>query len=288
MKRLIIKALFFSFFFISFFILVNFLFVKLLKYTDLDFIKIHESLNFKSPDFDLLIFGTSFAEYGIDAELLTSHGIKSYNLSISGNTAKTSYLQLNDYMARYSKRPLYIILAINSLKELEESEIIQPVFEVTMKDFNYSFTDAPIFKFGYLGTEFIKKLLSSKHRKARLSYGQIKFAKSNPDDTVIDKLFLNIQEIESNHGIGKIAELCRKNDIQMIIIDMPGFKEVQNLSETGPYILQFPNSSYATLYNFRSHNFCKIFDSNKDWIGESHLNEYGAAKFTKELVKFFE
>lgn len=65
---------------------------------------------------------------------------------------------------------------------------------------------------------------------------------------------------------------------------MPGYRETQNQSEVGPYILKFDNGYSATLYNFRSRVFCEIFDAEKDWIGNSHLNQYGAAKFTKEII----
>jgi hypothetical protein len=65
---------------------------------------------------------------------------------------------------------------------------------------------------------------------------------------------------------------------------MPGYKETQNLSEIGPHLLNFNNGCSANLYNLDSKDFCTIFDSEKDWIGNSHLNEFGATKFTKELI----
>ncbi len=39
------------------------------------------------------------------------------------------------------------------------------------------------------------------------------------------------------------------------------------------------------LYNFNSQDFCKRFDYDRDWIGRSHFNEFGATKFTHEVIK---
>jgi hypothetical protein len=66
---------------------------------------------------------------------------------------------------------------------------------------------------------------------------------------------------------------------------VPGFKETQNLSEFGPFSIDFTNGCHANLYNYNSRDFCLIFDKDRDWIGNSHLNEFGAAKFAQELLK---
>ena len=70
-------------FFTLFFILINLFYFGIIASTDWDFKKRLESLRFDNPDFELLVIGNSFPGYGIDTEFLTSHGIKSYNLSYS-------------------------------------------------------------------------------------------------------------------------------------------------------------------------------------------------------------
>jgi len=60
------------------------------------------------------------------------------------------------------------------------------------------------------------------------------------------------------------------------------------MSETGPYTLCFANGDSAKLYNFNNLDFCEIFDANRDWIGNSHLNEFGAVKFTNEIMSILE
>ena len=39
------------------------------------------------------------------------------------------------------------------------------------------------------------------------------------------------------------------------------------------------------LIDYNTIVFGKIFDPKEDWIGNDHLNEYGARKFTEELVQ---
>jgi hypothetical protein len=285
MNKFIKDSLFFVLFFAIFFALVNIFYLGLLVSVDEGFKKRLQSLKFDNPDFELLVLGTSFAEYGIDTEYLTTHGIKSFNLALAGNSFETSYIQLKEYLIQYTQRPEYVLLVLNSFKEPTDSEIIEPVIEATMLDYKYGLKDVPVLRFTWLGTEMIKKVLSRKHRKARLSYGQVKFEKSNPDNTDYYNNILNLELIEVRSWGGEIAKLCDKNGIRFMVIEIPGFKETQNISEIGPHELHFDNGHSATLYNFNSQEFCKIFDSKKDWIGRSHLNEFGATKFTKELLR---
>ena len=248
-----------------------------------------ESLKFDEPDFELLVLGSSLSQYGIDTELLTSKGIKSFNLGLVGNNVKTCYIQLNEYLTKYSKRPHYVLLVINSYLEKLDGTKIQPIVEFTLKDYNYGVKDIPILKFGgvWFGGEVLKKVFSSNHRNTKLVYGQIKRDKTTPDTSDLKELYLDLQKVDSSYWIGEIAKLCDQNGIEMIIIEIPGVRETQNLSEIGPYKLYFSNGFSAVLYNFNSQKFCTIIDAEKDWVGDSHFNPAGARKFTKELIGIF-
>ncbi len=289
MKRFAGKLSSFGLFFGVFFILINFIFLGIIALTDWDCKKRLESIKFENPDFELLVLGDSYAEYGVDAELLTSRGIKSYNLALVGNSVRSSYVQLKEYLAEYPVKPHYVILAVNSyVDQFDDGIRIEPIVEFTMRDHIPDAKDVPISKFRWLGVEILKKIISSKHRTARLSYGQIKWGKNTPDDTGFHEIYLNIQKYESSNWIGEIAKLCHQNGIKLILVDIPGMRETQNLSEIGPYTLFFNNGYSAILYNYNSYDFCSIFDADKDWIGQSHLNEIGAIKFTTELIKIIQ
>lgn len=287
MKRFVKKIFFFSSFFCVLFILYNTLFLGILLLTDWDFKKRLESLNFVNPDFELLVLGSSLPEYGIDTEFLTEHLMKSYNLALHGNPLKTSYVQLNEYLVRYPKKPNYVILGLNSFLD-EHTDYIHPVVDLTMKSHEFVLNDIPIISLRWFGVEFIKKILSSGHRKTKLSFGQVKSPRVNSDKTDYDILNLDLKEFESSYWIGEIAKLCTQNGIELIIIEMPGVKGKQNLTEIGPHTINFVNGYSALLYNLNNQEFCSFIDENKDWVGLSHLNETGALKLTIELLKILE
>ena len=290
MKEYIIKVISFGMFFVGFFVLVNLSFTIILIKTDWDVKKRIESINFKDPKFDLLVLGNSLSEYGVDTELLTSNGIQAYNLSLIGNPVSTSYFQLDEYLQKYSTRPKYVLLCYNSYLDTLDSDIlsVHPIVDFTSKNRPKGFDDIPINKFRWLGREIIKKMLSPKHRKARLSHGQIKWAKTTHDNSSYRELYFDLEEYQTSKWISEIVRLCRENGIEIFIIEMPAIKHYQNINDVGPYKIHFHNGYFAFLFNFNSQSFCKQFDAEKDWIGRSHFNENGAAKFTEELRRIMD
>lgn len=284
MKKFLLESFYFAVFFVVFFILINTFYSVIIVSTDWDFRKRLETLKFDNPDYELLVLGASTAFDAVDAELLTLNGIKSYNLALGGNTIRTSYVQLDEYLTKYSKKPQFVLLGLNSYEEEFNKDYIHPIVEVTMSNHDFSLDDVPILKFKWLGFEFLKKVASSKHRKAKLSDGQLKFKKIVPDYTDYIGSYLDLKKFESATWIREIAKLCTKKGIELILLEQPGYRKTQNLSDIGPYVIQFDNGYSASLYNFNNRDFCKIFDPEEDWIGNSHLNEFGAAKFTKELI----
>jgi len=206
---------------------------------------------------------------------------------LHGNPLKTSYVQLNEYLVRYSKKPKYVILGLNSFLD-EQTEYIHPVVDLTMKSHKFVLNDIPIISLRWFGVEFLKKILSSGHRKTKMSFGQVKSPRVNSDKTDYDILNLDLKEFELSYWIGEIAKLCTQNGIELIIIEMPGVKEKQNLTEIGPRTINFVNGYSALLYNLNNQEFCSFINENKDWVGLSHLNETGALKFTIELLKILQ
>jgi len=285
MKRFLLDGVIFVFAFIIFFTLVNLIFLLLVSHTDWDYQKRTESLRLTNPEFDLLVLGNSLALDGIDTELITKSGIKSYNLAIGGSSPRTSYIQLKEYLEMYEHNPEYVILALGSYVSRLDGSEVHPVVEFTMRDYRFRLKDIPIRKFKWLGLELTKKLFSSQHRNARLSYGQLKFEKRTSDNTLPSANELNINAFIASEYIGEIARLCSENNIIFILIEMPGFNNTRNSSEIGPYLLNFSNGHKADLYNFNSARFCELFNPEQDWIANSHLNVTGASRFTRELLK---
>ncbi len=285
MKEFAKRLILFSVFFLSFSIFVNCLFLVIITSTDWDFIKRLESLQFEEPDYELLVLGSSLAEYGVDTEVLTNHGIKSFNLSLVGSSVKTNYVQLNEYLTRYPKKPQFAVLAVNSVLEQFDQDGIQPVVEFTMKGHRYNHKDLPISKFNWAGMELLKKAFRKKYRETYLSYGHKKSIITQPDNTVFREFHIDFNKFETAYWMGELAKLCSENAVELIITDIPGVREAQSLSGVGPYTIRFGNGYTAQYYNLNSIEFCKFIDGENDWVGLSHLNKTGAAKFTQKLYE---
>jgi hypothetical protein len=94
----------------------------------------------------------------------------------------------------------------------------------------------------------------------------------------------NASEYLQSKSLVKLAKFCRRNAIELVIMEMPGYKKYQNNIAIGPHV--FEGSDYnIQLYNFNNRAFCKIFDDKKDWLGNAHLNRFGAVKFTEKILE---
>jgi len=281
MKKFLGRSLFYTLIFFLF----NLVFIIIIVATDWDFRKRIEAITFNNPDYELLVLGNSLAMDAIDCSLMTSSGLKSYNLAIGGASVRTNYVQLSEYLHKYDVKPDYVVLGLGSFGDDFEDDRIHPIVEVTMRGYQFRADDIPVSKFKWLGVQLLKKLVSKKHRQAQIVDGQLKFQKIVPDDTEFTQTHFSLQPYASSVWIGKIAELCSQYGITLIILELPGYRHVQNMSDVGPYAISLTNGFSSNLYNYNSREFCAIFDPEKDWIGNSHLNEFGAIKLTGELMK---
>ena len=281
MKRFIIRSVYFLSFFAVFFITINVVYYTVISRSDSDFSKRLETLEFQDPDLDLVVLGASTTLDAFDAELLTSKGLNSYNFAIGGATIRTSIIQLQEYLKLCSERPKYVILGLNSqMVDTFDDDLIHPIVEVTMEDHKYTLDDVPILKFKWLGFEYLKRYVSKVHRSASVSYGQFRTEKIVPDDTEHVIQYLEFQRFIDSYWIGEIIKYCEQENLELILIEMPGYRITQNLSATGLHEMPHANGHKLRLYNYNSREFCEFFDPDRDWLGNSHLNVFGAEKFT--------
>jgi hypothetical protein len=285
MNNIFVRSIYFFVFFLVFFVLVNLLYITVIAKTDSDFKKRIESIHSIDSDLELVVYGASTVLDGVDTEMLTSKGIKSYNFAIGGASIKTNIIQFEEYMKTCSVKPRTLILGVNSsMVDTFDDEEIQPIVEVTMEGHRYSLNDMPILKFKWLGFEFLKKLVSKSHRESVLSYGQIKFEKTVTDYTSYREQYLDIERFENSYWVGELIKVCKEYEVELLLIEMPGYRSTQNQSPSGLHVITHKNGHQAKLYNYNSREFCSIFDPEKDWIGNSHLNVHGAEKFTEVLL----
>lgn len=275
--------------FIIIIIFFNIAYLKYLKEYDLEFNKTVEISKMKGRAFDCIVLGNSVVYDGIDTEYLTNQGLSSYNFALGGENLKSNYIQLNQYLVN-NRKPKIVLLGLSpgeSYDEYTGEPSIHPIIEYNYNLLNrHSIRSIPMIKFQWLAIEIIKKIISKDHRKAKVVMGQLRTTKTIPDNTNYNnkiKQTITIDEYKGAKYLLKIDSLCKKNKIILLAIGMPGYRETQNMASTGVHLLNF-NNNQITYINLNSKDFCSsTFNPEKDWLGNSHLNMYGARKLTEYL-----
>ena len=283
MQKFIKKIILFS----VFFIVLNALYLYACIVWDWSFAKRVEALTMESPKYENIILGNSLAMDGMDSEVMSVHGEFTYNLSIGGASLKTNFIQLKEYLKIAGKNPKTVILGLGSyMNDFQREEII-PVVDFTMEGNHYGLKDLPMIKFRWIVFELIKKVIDPDHRNAKLNQGQLRIGRIVEDDTDYRNPLplLPLKNYTDAEYLKKIAHLCRTYDIRLILIEMPGFKRTRNQTSIGPHKLSLDGDTTIDLYNLNNIHFAAILDAKRDWLGNSHLNKYGAAKFTQEMQK---
>ena len=281
MGRFLIKISLFTILLIG----INFCYLLAVQALDFNFKKRIQAMNLENPSFELLAVGNSLAMDGIDTELLSQNGFSAYNLSIGGSSLKTNYIQLDEYFENYLKKPNYVVLGLGAYRNSFTKEEIHPVIDFTRKDKTYGWSDIPILKFKWMFKEMLKKIVSKDHRSAHLKRGQLRFSKVRKDNSKIDSTQrFNIEKYKTSTQIKEILNLCNERRIKLIILEMPGAKFTRHPIQFESTFLDTKNRN-GLLLDFNYIKFGETIDDEKDWIGNGHLNEVGAKKFTNQLLK---
>lgn len=274
--------------FLLLFILINISYLIIIQKIDWNYSKRIEALNMDDPKYEVLVLGNSLAMDGIDTKYLSENGYASYNTAIGGSSLKTTCIQLQEYLSLYEHKPKFVILGLGSYLSRFDGEGINPIVEFTMDDKHYSIHDIPILKFKWLFKEQLKKIFSKSHRDAYLINGQLRFSKTVSDvSQEKENKSFPLDEYLSSEILKSIINICNSNGIKLIILEMPGFKKTRHLKSDDCYIID-KEAKNGFLYDFNYYEFGDNFDDDKDWIGNSHLNEKGARKFSQYIIRLLD
>lgn len=281
------------------FVASNFVYLFVIQKTDWNYRKRIEALTLNSPKNDVLVIGNSLAMDGIDTEFLSLNGYPSYNLSMGGATLKSNILQLEEYLSMYAYKPKYVVLGLGSYFNYFTKEEINPIVEFTHKESKRNLKDIPMVKFRWLFKKSLNMLVSKTHRDASLHYGQLRFKKQVYDKTKYDETKYDetkydgtklvsaesfpIDAYKSAPLIQEIIDLCSSKGITLIMVEMPGFKQTRHKKSFDYLVLDEANNN-GILLDYNNFKDCEMIDDQKDWVGNSHLNMYGAKKVTKRLL----
>jgi hypothetical protein len=274
MKKFVLKILLFF----LLFLVLNLIYLFVIQRFDWNFKKVLEARNLENKNYETLILGNSLAMDGINTEMLGN----AYNLSIGGATLATNERQLSQYLQDAKVKPRTVILGMaRCIDEDYSRQTIHPLIRYLDGNKFDSFYDLPMIQFKWMAKVLIKRLLSEPHRNAEIVEGQLRIGRSMPDRSAyVDnpETLLDTSWYRNLQSISQIAELCKQNDIDLLVFEMPGVKKTQNDIPIGPYQID----EYL-LYNFNNKDFCQIFQEDKHWLGGSHLNSAGAEVFTEAL-----
>ena len=273
------------------FLTINFLYLLILPKVDWDFSKTKEAHNFNNQELKVLVFGNSTAMDGVNTEIISNSIGPAYNFSVGGASLETNYIQLEDYLnhnAIPGKVLLFLCSAhVNYTNKFE----IHPIVDYYYKDYltTKNLKDLPLFRFRWSFVENFKKLISAKHRDAKIIKGQLQINRSLPDNTEHITDFINCPKYDYNSGdynfMWKIVRLCRERRILLEVFELPCWKETQNnCNDLKVYNELFLDS--ITIRNFNKIKLCDtLLDSKKDWLSINHLNHSGSIKVTNEVIK---
>ena len=274
------------------FVAINFLYLFLLPKIDFDFRKTQYAHQFNKQNLDILVFGNSTAMDGINTDILSSKLGSAYNFSVGGASLETNYLQLEEYM-RHNTVPKKVLLFLSSAHtNYQIANVVNPIVEYYYTDsfLRGGLRDIPLYKFRWLFIENFKILLSPSHRAAENIKGQWSIKRIIPDGTRLREIKVSCMDTLVYNNIGykylwKIALLCKENNIQFKVFEMPCWKEVQNdcpdLSVNNLLVNEKVN-----IYNLNNSKLCDtMLDANRDWLSKDHLNYYGAIKVTNQIIR---
>lgn len=288
MQKFLIKSLIIVVLFLG----LNVLYLQILKQTDWSLSKVSRIKQFENKDFDYIFLGASLTLDGIDAEYLVEQGINAYNFGTQGTSIRSSYIQLQHYL-KNNQKPKVVILGIGSLsksyKDYKHEFTISLPYEYLYFDTEWRFDNLPMVKFRGAAIENLKQLVSKEHREAEFVRGQLRIKKRVRDksnyNTQLDST-IHVSDYKGASHLFKMDSLCKSRGIKFVVMEMPGFKKTQNLIPLGPHRLGDETHDTITLYNLNNKKLVsKLIDSNNDWLGNSHLNQYGARKLTAYLYE---
>lgn len=271
------------------YIFINQIYLVLINNYSWNLKKIVEANSFRGKSFELIVLGNSLAMDGIDTEYLTRKGMNSYNMAAGGLNHATNYKQLKYYLGNNSP-PKIVILGLTSCRkaswDLYPDPSIRRLVEFVYDGTLFDRILMPMPKLNMEVVKLIKYVFSSEHRNARIILGQLKSTKTKADLTSESHTKLSYVDYNSRHNpeyIFRIDSLCKVYKTKLICIEMPGFKETQNAD---PFLLTINGMNHLDTidrFNFNNSTISGLIESEYDWLGDGHLNERGAQKFTEYL-----
>ncbi|MFV8346506.1 hypothetical protein [Flavobacterium sp. ZB4P13] len=296
MKKFLIKLLLFGF---VFFILDKLFYVFLYVSPNLEVDKRLELLLKGKINKEIIVMGSSRGARNVVASQIEKEtSLSAYNISYPGSNIEFHQFLL-ETLLKYNQKPKIIVLVLDDPAQLLDAESIN--FRVERL--------YPLVKYNYINQELIKRgeknelswfLCLARINKSNFNIRNKKFTvedsirscgsmplsfhrKKRAYNYVVDTLRYPIEkELEIKKvAFSRFQNLCKRNDIRLILAFSPNFKTHNKHFENRIKQLSFPKNQFF-IYDTTNTKY-----RNKDYFyDESHLNIKGAKLFTSELSQF--
>jgi hypothetical protein len=263
------------------FIGLNLLYLKLAQKLDWNLSKCIEIYDFENRGYECLVLGNSMVLDGIDTQFLTEQGISSYNMGLGGANLQTTLTQLEHYLTSNTAPEVALLgLAPDTFHQFNFNDIHPIVDHVYLNRGGVSIKDLPMIKLRWMGREMLKLMVSKDHRNVEIVAGQLRLDRNTPDGTSYPEEMtdtLDPGKYLRSAYLAQIDSVCRAHGTELIILEMPGFKEKQNLIPVGPLAIDRDDGKSYELYNLNNKELIvNLFDEEEDWLSMDHLNVKGA------------
>lgn len=299
------KKLFSTLFLLCMFAAILFgLYKVTLNQTDEGCIQLADFYKLEENTVDVLFVGSSHVYYSVNTcQLYDDYGIASYLLASPGQPIWISYYFLEEALKTQS--PELVVFDVCTLyrKESEIGTASLPSL-ISMKPSARKWkairavnaqgqlldSVGAFFAFPYYHTRYVQ----SKKQEQRYHGYKPEFhviSKSelekwqNPDRSDFDQL-APVSEQTENY-LRKMIKLCKENGIRMLLVNSPYLNQTKEKQMAYNYVFQIARE-YGVPYIDSNRVKEMQIDFAADLFEPSHLNYYGALKYTKYLAEWFE
>jgi hypothetical protein len=270
----------------------NYLYLVAIKSLDWDFIKVIEISNQKKSHYDILALGNSLTLDGFNSEVVEKRGYSTYNYGLNGCSYKTQYNVLKEFIRNGNTTHLIILGLSTGRDDLENKESIENIQR--MYDYIYStsinLSDLPLYKFRGSFTQMLRRLVSSSHRETSLYQGHLRVLRNKLDSSqyIPEPSNFDIQTLYNKQHfkyLWMIIELSAENSIPLYLVEYPCSNDDKNSYPIKFNIYHQSSGLKSEILNVNNYVLSdSLFNGQKAWLGNDHLNIHGSIILTNYLM----
>ncbi len=245
----------------------------------------------KPQNFDVIILGSSRANNHFVTPMFAEKGLKSYNFGMSGSHLFESSLLLKLMLKNKFKIKKIILetdlnlcsqhqaegISSRFLPYIHTSNVVREHFEAT-ENFKYLYY-IPFYRYLKFENRIgIRELFFSAIEKKTIhlqNYGYVALI-GNQNGNMKNNI-KSLNPLPANKYYLEIKKICKKNHIKLISIMTPMCENVVGID-----YFEKVKKKYPEIYNYEN-----AVIENENFSSCGHLNDEGARKFTKIILKDF-